>query len=182
MKIYCMRHGESRYNVLGLCNDDPARDVHLTPLGEEQSRAAARRLKKVPFERILTSELPRTRETAEIINAVHRVPVMTHAALNDIRSGFGGRPVREYFAAIADEPLRARPPGGESRLQHKQRIFGLIAWLLKQPLDCVLVIAHEETLRAITAWFSPISDAQMLDLAFGNGEVVEFDSATRATR
>ncbi len=36
MKTYFMRHGQTNYNVLGLCNDDPARPVHLTDLGIEQ--------------------------------------------------------------------------------------------------------------------------------------------------
>ena len=33
MKLYCMRHGETDYNRLGLCNDDPAVDVCLTDTG-----------------------------------------------------------------------------------------------------------------------------------------------------
>jgi alpha-ribazole phosphatase len=76
MKLYCLRHGETNYNRLGLCNDDPARDVHLTPEGTRQAQAAALRLRAAPLERIIiTSELPRTWQTADIINRDHRVPL-----------------------------------------------------------------------------------------------------------
>ena len=33
MQLYLTRHGETNYNVLGLANDDPAADVHLTARG-----------------------------------------------------------------------------------------------------------------------------------------------------
>ncbi|MBI3772037.1 MAG: histidine phosphatase family protein [Gammaproteobacteria bacterium] len=86
-----------------LCNDDPQRNVHLTPAGETQARAAAERLRNAGIERILVSELPRTRQTADIINRHHHAPIETHPLINDIRSGFDGQPVADYFAAIAHE-------------------------------------------------------------------------------
>nr|WP_292992781.1 histidine phosphatase family protein [Nitrosomonas sp.] len=63
-----MRHGRTNYNDLGLCNDDPARDVYLTEAGIAQAQSAALALREVAFERILVSPLPRTRQTAEIVN------------------------------------------------------------------------------------------------------------------
>jgi broad specificity phosphatase PhoE len=67
MKLYCLRHGETDYNRLGLCNDDPARDVHLTETGIRQARLVAGQQRSVPIERIVTSETPRARETTDII-------------------------------------------------------------------------------------------------------------------
>lgn len=91
MNIYCMRHGCTNFNDLGLCNDDPERDVHLTEVGQAQAQAAALALRVVRLQRILVSPLPRTRETAEIINRHHAVPIEIHADLSDVRSGFDGR-------------------------------------------------------------------------------------------
>lgn len=93
MIIYCMRHGRTNYNDLGLCNDDPAQDVHLTATGIEQAQSAAIALRDVGFDRILVSPLPRTRQTAEIVNQFHAVPIVVHPDLIDIRSGFDGKPV-----------------------------------------------------------------------------------------
>ena len=174
MKLYCLRHGETRYNRLGLCNDDPRRDVRLTSEGIRQAEAVGERLKTVPIERIITSELPRTRETADIINRHHGVPMESHPALNDIRTGFESRPVAEYFAATGHDRLHLRVNGGESLLDYKQRVTGFIDWLAAQPEETVLVVAHEETLRVFTVCFSVLPDAALLELNYGNCELIEF--------
>jgi probable phosphoglycerate mutase len=179
MKLYCLRHGETRYNRLGLCNDDPAVDVRLTPEGMRQAEAAAERLKAVPIERIITSELPRTRQTAGIINRHHGVPLESHPALNDIRSGFESRPVADYFAATGRDRLHRRVNGGESLLDYKQRVAGFIDWLVVQPEQTVLVVAHEETLRVFTVCFLGLADTALLDLHYGNCELIEFTLARR---
>lgn len=169
-----MRHGQTNYNERGLCNDDPSRDVHLTDTGIAQAQQAAEQLRSYPLERIIVSELPRTRQTAEIINRYHRAPVTVHAAINDIKSGFEGRPVADYFTAISADPLHIRPPNGESLLDHKQRIGGFLDWLRGLNDRSVLVIAHEETLRALSAHLKGIRDKEMPGLRFDNCQVVEF--------
>ena len=174
MKLYCLRHGETRYNRLGLCNDDPGRDVRLTSEGIRQAEAVAERLKAVPLERIITSELPRTRQTADIINRHHRVSVESHPALNDIRTGFESRPVADYFAATGGDRLQLRVNGGESLLDYKRRVSGFIDWLVVQPEKTVLVVAHEETLRVFTVCFRALPDAALLELHYDNCELIEF--------
>jgi alpha-ribazole phosphatase len=174
MKLYCLRHGETRYNRLGLCNDDPGRDVRLTSEGIRQAEVVGERLKSAPIERIITSELPRTRETADIINRHHGVPMESHQALNDIRTGFESRPVAEYFAATGHDRLHLSVNGGESLLDYKRRVTGFIDWLAVQPEETVLVVAHEETLRVFTVCFSALPDAALLELNYGNCELIEF--------
>lgn len=172
--LLCMRHGQTNYNVLGLCNDDPNKDVHLTELGRHQARAAAEQLRDAPLERIYVSELPRTHQTAAIINEKHRAPIEIQPLLNDIRSGFDSQPVADYFAAIAHDRLGSRAPGGESVLEHKARILRCIDWLLVQPHQCVLVVAHEETLRVFAARFRGLDDQSMVAMSIGNCEVLRF--------
>ena len=175
MKLYLMRHGRTNYNDRELCNDDPARDVHLTAEGIKQAEGAAERLRGVALERIVTSELPRTRQTAEIVNRHHGVPIDPHPALNDIRSGFDGRPVADYFAATAADPLHIRANGGESLLDHKARVLPFLDWLREQPQQALLVVAHEETLRVFKARFEGIADERMRELHFANCEVLEYE-------
>ena len=175
MKLYCMRHGETGYNRLGLCNDDPAVDVRLTETGIRRAQLAATALKDITIDRIITSELPRTRQTADIVNRHHGVPVMAHPALNDIRTGFEGRPVAEYFAAMADARLHRRVNGGESLLDYKARVCTFLDWLAQQPRQDTLVVTHEETLRVLKAHLEDLGDEAMPGLDFANCEVVEFD-------
>jgi alpha-ribazole phosphatase len=174
MKLYVLRHGETNYNRLGLCNDDPRRDVHLTDNGIAQAQAASQQLRDAPLQRIITSELPRTRQTAEIINRYHRVPIEANALLNDIRSGFDGKPVSDYFAATAHDPLHARANGGESLLDYKARVMRFMEWLKTQPQDCVLLVAHEETLRVFEARLSTVPDADLRTLRFANCAVQQY--------
>ena len=62
-RIYLMRHAEAAYFS---STGDPA-EVALTELGVEQAQAAGRMLRAVRFDRILTSGLPRTVHTAELV-------------------------------------------------------------------------------------------------------------------
>lgn len=174
MHVYFMRHGETNYNRLGLCNDDPARDVHLTETGIQQAEQVARQLRYDRIELIVTSELSRTLQTAEIINRFHDAPIIQHTAINDIRSGFDGQPVQDYFAATDADPLHSSVNGGESLLQHKARVLGYLDWLKQQSQQLILTVAHEETLRVFYAFFNHTPDTQLRSLQFGNCDVLKY--------
>lgn len=175
MHAYFMRHGQTNYNLQGLCNADPARDVHLTSLGQEQAQQAATRLKSIPLDLIIASSLPRTRQTAAIMQQYHSCDIQYEDAIVDIRSGFEDRPVSEYQAAIARDPLHLRVNGGESLLEHKQRVIDFLQALVQKDHRHVLVVTHEETLRVIYAHFNRLSDEAMLTLHFDNCEILPFE-------
>jgi len=176
-----MRHGRTNYNDLSLCNDDPQQPVYLTQKGIEQAKSAAWSLRNVPFDRIITSPLPRTRQTAEIINYYHSVTIDLHPDLADIRSGFDGKPVADYFATIADDPLHKCVNGGESLFDHKQRVLRFIDWLNLQEDKTLLIVAHEETLRVFIAYFEGnIEDHQLRDIHFDNCEFRHYRFVTDA--
>lgn len=171
MNIYVMRHGHTSYNGLGLCNDDPNVNVRLDNTGIQQAQAAAEQLRDVALDRIIVSPLPRTRQTAEFVNRYHYAPIEVRPDIIDIRSGFDGKSVAEYFAAIAHDPLNARVNGGESLLDHKQRVLGFIDWLQRQPQENILIVAHEETIRVFVAYFEGnIPNERLRDINIGNCE------------
>jgi broad specificity phosphatase PhoE len=177
MHCLFMRHGHTNYNLLGLCNDDPRVDVHLTSTGILQARQAAQALRSEKIDLIVTSELPRTRQTAMEINRFAQAPVVANNLLNDIRSGFDSRPVAEYFAAIAADPLNMGVNGGESLREHKERVLLYIDWLRQQTYNTILSIAHEETLRVFYAWQHDLPDSKLRSLHFRNCEVFRFELA-----
>jgi len=171
MNLYVIRHGRTNYNELELCNADPQADVHLNNTGIQQAQQAAEALRDTAIDRIIVSPLPRTRQTADIINQHHHAPIEVHPDIIDIRSGFEGKPVDEYFAAIAHDPLNARVNDGESLLDHKQRVLRFIDWLKRQPEKNILVVAHEETLRVFAAYFEDsILDENLRDIHIDNCE------------
>lgn len=175
MQLYFLRHGRTNYNDLGLCNGDPSKAVYLTETGKAQAREASERLKSVPLERIYTSQLPRTRQTAEIINRYHKVPLESHAAINDILSGCEERPVAEYQQAISQDPLRCKVGDGESLLEYQERVVAFLDWLTNQPYETVAVVAHEETMRIVYGHYHPLDAAQLPKLSFSNCQIIEVE-------
>jgi alpha-ribazole phosphatase len=176
VRVYFMRHGQTNYNVLGLCNENPAIVVSLTDSGKAQAEAAAERLKEAAIRRIVVSPLPRTRETAEIVNRHHRAPIVVHPDIHDFRTGLDGRPVSELYERLGTNRLHGRATeGGETLYEHKQRVLRFIEWLRAQEPMTTLVVAHEETLRVVIAHFHGLSDEAMLALTIGNCEVVAVD-------
>lgn len=179
MNVYIARHGQTNYNVLGLCNDDPRKDVYLTKLGVTQSEQLAREFAHIPIDTILISQLPRTRQTARFVNAHHNVPIFVREELNDIRTGHDSRPVEEYLARVAKNRFKIVPPGGESLTQYKKRINKFIDLLLRESYENVLIIAHEETLRVFAARFNNLTDQEMEKLSFDNCDYMLFRVVTQ---
>ena len=174
MNIHIMRHGQTNYNVLGLCNDNPAGDVYLTMEGIAQAEQAAQRLKDTALDLIFVSQLPRTRQTARLINAYHDVRIIECEELNDIRTGFDGKPVADYFSAVGHDRFNIVPKRGESLGQFKHRTNAFIDVLLMEDYGDILIIAHEETMRAFAARFNRLSDQEMNSLSFANCELLSF--------
>src|SRR5579859_7798013 len=75
-----MRHAEVRY-----FHGVHPHEVVLTERGREQAGAAARALQAIRFDRVLTSGLPRTVETARVV--APGVEPERHDALREIESG-----------------------------------------------------------------------------------------------
>ena len=61
-RIYLMRHAQVRY-----FDGEHPHDVLLTDAGRKQAAAAAEALREVTFDRVVTSGLPRTLETARAV-------------------------------------------------------------------------------------------------------------------
>lgn len=151
MQLIAVRHGQSAFNLLGLCNDDPACRVELTPLGIEQANSAARELQGYTVDRIYSSPLRRAEHTAQIISGVIDVPLIIEPRISDIHSGCDGLPVADYLAAIAHDPVNARVGDGESLADYAAWVRGFLRELASQAVSCAVLVAHEETLRIIQA-------------------------------
>ena len=167
MRLIALRHGRSQYNVLSLCNDDPRVPVDLTEEGVRQATRAAASLATEPLQAIHSSPLPRAVRTAEIVAKPHGLPVDVDPRLADIRSGFEGRPVTEYLAAIAHDPVGARV-GGESLRDYAARVGAFLDWLAERPTQSVLLVAHEETLRVIQARCEGLALSEVAGRSFEN--------------
>jgi broad specificity phosphatase PhoE len=150
MKVYLARHGHSAYNELGLCNADPSVPVALTELGQRQAGELVERLGDAVIQAIFTSELLRTQQTADIVSARHDAVRLVDARLNDNRSGFEGRPARDFYEALSLAPDReaARFNDGESLADVRLRTAAFMDDLRQVTHDVVLVVTSKIIVQA----------------------------------
>jgi probable phosphoglycerate mutase len=148
-RIYLMRHAQVRY-FEGL---DPEQVV-LTEEGRRQAGAAAEALAAVTFDRVVTSGLARTLETARIV--APGIEPEARYGLREIESGEirGLEPeaVQEMMATAfrGVVPLETRFLGGESIGALFDRALPEIDGLLADPSwDVLLLILHGAVNRAI---------------------------------
>jgi probable phosphoglycerate mutase len=144
-----MRHAQVRY-FQGV---NP-REVQLTEVGRAQAQAAAAALIGIQFDRVITSGLPRTLETARIV--VPRLPPERNLALREIESGDirGLDPdvVQEMMTAAfrGIVPLDTKFLGGETVGELLDRVLPeLDALLADAGWDVALLILHGAVNRAI---------------------------------
>ena len=177
MKLIFLRHGESEYNLSGLCNADPAMPVGLTAKGREQAQFATRRLRLLSISRIYVSRLQRAQETAAILCGGHCADIHVDARLDDRNTGYEGRPVEDYLRAMsaAPDPFAWRAPGGESYREMVARVRAFIDDLAAAPVPAALVVTHHEVLQAVAGHFQGLDLDAMWHVHVENCASLEFE-------
>jgi broad specificity phosphatase PhoE len=148
-RIYLMRHAQVRY-----FEGVQPEQVMLTDEGRRQGQAAAAALAGVRFDRVLTSGLPRTLETAQIV--APGVEPEEHRAFREIESGdirgLDANDVQEMMATAfrGVTPLETQFLGGETIGELFDRVLPELDALLADPSwDVVLLVLHGGVNRAI---------------------------------
>lgn len=177
MRLLFLRHGESAYNLLGLCNADPGVAVALTPAGRQQAVATAERLRDLPIRRVYVSRLQRAQETAAIVNAGHCAQIHVDARLDDRCTGYEGRPVADYLNAMqsAADPFAWKTNGGESYRNMVARVHAFLGERTKVDASMMLVVTHHEVLQAVTGYFRHLRPEEMWQVWVDHCELLEFE-------
>jgi broad specificity phosphatase PhoE len=155
-RVYIVRHGETEWNAQGRIQGHT--DIYLSEKGREQARAVARRLAEVPFDVAYSSDLSRTRETAQIILGERNIPLHSTPQLREYNKGvFEGLTVHEYSlrypelyqASLVNDPDFA-PVGGETIRQTTARMAQFVVQLRERHLDdTILIVGHGGSLRSL---------------------------------
>jgi probable phosphoglycerate mutase len=143
-QLLLTRHAESEYNAALRINADPLVASPLTALGRAQAGVLAEFLADEPIDLCVTSEIPRARETADIVLRGRDVARATLPDLNDPRAGtLEGGPVSDYVAWLRENgPHEPNPGGGESQMDALRRYVRAYRWIGARPDAVILVIAH----------------------------------------
>jgi broad specificity phosphatase PhoE len=178
MRLIFVRHGHTNFNRWGIMNDDPSINVKLTGLGKKQARSAAEQLKDVSIDQIYASMLPRTLETAEIINKYHKLEIHRDARINDNRTGYNGFPhfIRLITFFFAKDKYRKRFRDGESLDDSRERVFEFIEDIRKKHADeTVLVVGHANTGWIIKGYVNRTPLEKMFSGKIVNGFPAKYD-------
>ena len=148
-RIYLMRHAQVQY-FQGV---DP-HEVVLTEEGRAQAHAAAEALRGVPFDRVVTSGLPRTVETAQTV--APGAELEARPAFREIESGELRGLAPEVVQEMMTVAFRGIVPedtqflGGETIGELFDRVLPeLDALLAEADWDVALLVLHGAVNRAL---------------------------------
>jgi broad specificity phosphatase PhoE len=148
-------------------------DVPLSPLGEAQIAALAERLRAIRFDAIYCSDLLRTRRSAEILAAPHRLTPITDPALREFAMGdWDGLTADEIraldavaFTAWMADVGRFQFPRGESLPDLEARVLPAFEAIVgRHGGRTVAVVAHGGSNRAILCHALELGPERLLAL------------------
>jgi len=155
-RLWLVRHGQTDWNLEGRYQGQV--DLPLNAAGWDQARALLTELTGAQFAALYSSDLRRARDTAAVIGEYLDLPVQIDERLREVRLGewegmlfedIKAQYPREWQARQED-PLNARPPGGEALVEVAAR-----AWTAADDLariyagSNVIVVAHGLSLAVI---------------------------------
>ncbi len=155
--LYLVRHGESVANTEGIYQGQTY-DTPLSELGQRQANALGDRLRDIQIDRLITSPLTRTRQTADAIAKWHaEVSVEVEPKIIETNHGdwegnaigaIRDRWTREY-ALWQSAPSQAAFPGGETFAQTRMRTMDWWNELLPAVYGTTVVVTHDNIIRSL---------------------------------
>lgn len=159
--IILIRHGSTDLN-----NDDTSvdrlrgwKDVPLNDAGRESARQTAKSLKDDPPDCIVTSDLKRAVETAEIISKVTGVKIdWKTQKFRPWNVGKYAGQLSSKAVPIIGEYAKSKPfyeiPGGESFDTFRKRFFSGLDEALDHYEGVVAIVSHHRCERLLKAWIA----------------------------
>jgi len=150
VKLILIRHGQSEWNAIGRWQGQA--DPPLDETGRRQARQTARALRAQQLGALVSSDLLRARETAEIIAEATGLAVMLEPRLREVHlgdwQGLLSDDIRarwpEQMRLWLESPLAIRPPNGESIHELATRVLAATDDIAaRYPGQRVGVVAHE---------------------------------------
>lgn len=179
LTVYLARHGQTDWNV-----EHRLQGWHDTPLnatGLEQAHALAERLRGIHLDRVYSSTLSRSRETAEIARG--SAPLVSLVGLREQSFGkFEGTRVDESDSVNAAEyHRRTLDPdddldGGESLNRHLARVRAVLDTIrTRNRSGTILIVGHAFTNKMILRVVLGLTPEQAREFDQANDELYRID-------
>ncbi|MDD5751359.1 MAG: GNAT family N-acetyltransferase, partial [Candidatus Peribacteraceae bacterium] len=176
-----VRHGQVDLNREDKVNGGNIDSV-LNETGRAQVLALARKLKKRKFDVIVSSDLKRAMESAEILSRELKVPhVAKWKELRERDTGeWTGKPVKDFVTVLPDGTTASpalfpgTPPKGESLHTFLQRLTTALAKIRNEFAGkSVLVVCHSGPVRGMQALVENLSYAEAAAIDPGNADATD---------
>jgi probable phosphoglycerate mutase len=149
--LYLIRHGESVSNVEPIVGGMRG-DAGLTATGITQAERLRDRLAatgEIAADVLISSTLPRARQTAEIIAPALKLPILWNDEVQEIRPGEADGLSNADFEArygrpdFVNDPYREFAPGGESWAQFMLRVATTLTRITREHTGkTVVIVCH----------------------------------------
>lgn len=152
-----MRHGHSESNIEPewLSCWPEKKPPQLTPKGIKQIEKNAKVLKKIGIDLIVSSDILRVIQSAEIISKTTKAPIVFDKRLRELNFGiFNGRPLSDHhnFYKNKKEQFKKRNPKGENLKELQKRMVDCFGEINKMCKGLNIVIAsHGDPLWLLEA-------------------------------
>ena len=182
-KIYLARHGQDKDNEEGVLNGH--RNMPLTKIGRDQANQVAKKIKdsKIHFDKVYSSPLQRSYQTAKIITEYLKIDRSEKNELL-IERNFGimmGKPIKDIAMLCSPDILQTdattyflSPEGAETFPQLIVRAKKLLEFIQDRHAgQSVLMVTHGDIGKMIYAAYYNLDWQQVLIMFdFGNSELL----------
>ena len=166
-KYYILRHGESTANRKKIISCWP--EIIPSPLtkkGRGQIKIAAKKLKNKKIDLIFSSDLLRTRQTAEIVGKELKIKSRYDKRLREYNVGiFNGKTIEEFkkFLPIGIKRFKIKPPKGETYIDIRKRMYNFLKEADKKYSDKnILIISHQLPLTLLEGKIKGFSNKEII--------------------
>lgn len=182
MRLYIVRHGETRENLQKILQGHLPGT--LTAQGIEQAHQAARRLtdKGEHYSMIVTSDLKRTLDTSRIIKEMIDIPIVATGLLRERDWGEStGMPISEARDRYYHNGQWQFPPSAETEDEIYNRAERALDMLSKQAQDCasLIVVTHGQLARNLIAAHFKCRPSEITPLVNGEIRLLAIDTSTQ---
>jgi alpha-ribazole phosphatase len=187
MKIYFIRHAESKFNLKEIACNNQEKNI-LTRVGKKQAEKLAKKLININIDKIFISEAKRAYETIlPLIKVRKDIPVKKDKRLNECSFGiFGGlslgaaeKKYPKIFKAKQIDQWNIPAPNGESYrdvfLRFKLFLNDLKKDAKKSRLENIVIISHATPLKVFLVKYLGFSLKKVESIYFKNALISIFD-------
>ena len=179
---FFIRHGETDWNVEGRFQGQSS-DIPLNENGRKQIRQAAFKLKPYNIDLIISSDLKRAQESAEILGKEFGAEIIFEKSLRErkygILEGLTKKEIEEKGLNDFYQKMKERdfvlPEGGESQKEVSERVHSaLTQHKNNHHHKNVIIVSHGATLRNLLRKLKNIPDHTDFYLEIHNATIVHF--------